>query len=360
MDVKPHKFETIFLNDVWRSATGYNWKNIRQHSITHNNTNYIYQHKNNSLKSKYGDGFFSSKTTLPYGINVLAISFNNRMWCVSRHGVSYSMDGVKWMDAQANIQVEKARKLLVFKDKMIFIADDAADRKTYLYHTQDGATWQKISFPLQGLDGFAAVVFQDKLWIMGGYINSVRNPNTRHFLFDEQLQRSDIDFTVRQVPSPLQSFTHRYSHTMVVFKDRLWSFGGFVDWSTKINHVFSSADGIGWRHETVLNSSLHDNIRKILVFKNRLWLFTNRAGFFAGEPFPHPMFPELHYSDTRYSSIFTSADGRTWVKGHTYAMPYTKKVAGLRVNRGTEIPSVLAFNEETGKWEIDGREIMLK
>ncbi len=59
------------------------------------------------------------------------------------------------------------------------------------------------------------------------------------------------------------------------------------------------------------------------------------------------------------ADVWSSTDGVDW---HNYAVEEQrvtkeKRVAGLRVERGSAGQSVLAYAEESGQWEIDGRGI---
>ncbi|MEM5853852.1 MAG: DUF2341 domain-containing protein, partial [Candidatus Aenigmatarchaeota archaeon] len=153
------------------------------------------------------------------------------------------------------------------------------NQDVYVYYGNSNATnvssWNDVILPY--IDRFVAnagwraryahtsVVFNNKIWVIGGYDGSYKN--------DVWYSSDGINWT--QATSNA-GWSARYSHSSVVFNNKIWVIGGY-DGSYK-NDVWYSSDGINWTQAT---SNAGWNIRyghSSVVFNNKMWVMGGWTG----------------------------------------------------------------------------------
>ena len=117
----------------------------------------------------------------------------------------------------------------------------------------------------------------------------------------EELNLKDFDFQILKWKLVIEeaNFTKRDAHNIVVFKEKLWLFGGVggvaPDYSKNYSDVWNSEDGINW---TLITEKAPWGLRRageILVFKDKIWIL---GGVTKGE---------------RYANdVWSSEDGINW------------------------------------------------
>lgn len=148
----------------------------------------------------------------------------------------------------------------VFQDKMWLVGGYTPDLVADVWSSPDGINWQKdaeeacpggINVPIHGVLG-------DKLQIFS---------NTGAFC-------SSADGATWSVVPDVPPFGVRYASGHVVFKDRLWVLGGLIVGGKLTNDVWSSRDGVNWTLELPQAPwsprSLYGNV---LVYQDKLWVF---------------------------------------------------------------------------------------
>lgn len=174
-------------------------------------------------------------------------------------------------------------------------------------------TWTKItdSAPFSPRDGAGALVFKDKMWIIGGW-----NPNNKIFprmCSNDVWSSNDGIFWKMEKPNTFldSNFDNnldwegRHTAGYVVYQDKMWIVGGDANQGHYQNDVWNSENGIKWE---CVN---HGNplpwgpriLHYTLVFKNKIWIM-------GGQTLPQiaPAKPEL------YDDIWNSSDGKEWTK----------------------------------------------
>lgn len=113
-------------------------------------------------------------------------------------------------------------------------------------------TLLETSSPIAQRCDHASVIFQDKLWVFGGY-----NPNARG---DEETYLDDVwysedGYTWMNITQDAP-WDGRRGHQVVVYNDRLYLIGGFrvfqadgITYGRASNDVWSSLDGLTWVEE---------------------------------------------------------------------------------------------------------------
>ncbi|MSS70569.1 MAG: hypothetical protein EXS64_03670 [Candidatus Latescibacteria bacterium] len=112
--------------------------------------------------------------------------------------------------------------------------------------------WRKVTTtaPWAPRDGAGALVFRDRLWLLGGW-----NPNDKvHFprICNNEVWSSEegLDWTLVKPNTyldatfnPAADWEGRHTAGYVVYKDRMWIVGGDANQRYYINDIWNSADG---------------------------------------------------------------------------------------------------------------------
>jgi N-acetylneuraminic acid mutarotase len=174
-----------------------------------------------------------------------------------------------------------------------------ADNK--VWNSDDGDRWTLVT----GITGMpdrspgTFVVFNDRLWLLGGMGGSVFSGIT----YNNDVWSSGDGITWRQdvVNAP---WSGRTGHSALVFNSRLWVIGGspnpFVA-PVGGDDAWSSADGITWVEET------HDGPFAVGA---RATVLNGRIYTMGGDE-----------NSTLRNDVWSSADGRTW-RNETNAAPF--------------------------------------
>ena len=149
------------------------------------------------------------------------------------------------------------------------------------------AQWkQETTPPWAGRQGFAAAVFNNELYIVGGQ-------------GDESALYNDVyktDGTTWTELTSSANFSKRDDFELQVFNDKLWLFAGDDAADNKLNDVWYSEDGITWVQATDNAGFTSRNYAASAVFKDKLWIMGG-----ADEDF----------GDYDYD-VFSSTDGTNW------------------------------------------------
>lgn len=279
-----------------------------------------------------------------------AISINNptmKIWS--------STDGATWQQITASSSMVKASKdVIKYKDKLWIIGGYNVNTKknnAKVWSSSDGQNWQQItaSASFSPRSGHRLTVFKDKLWLIGGVNIDTSNQNNAYTYKNDVWSSSD-GVNWQQVTASA-SFKPRAEHELVVFNDKLWLIGGYnsnlggyqnnidkeiwsssdgKNWSKKtevdfldrsgyktqvfrgkiylvagdkhglvVNDVWSTADGINWQRITNNTRFIGRDGHALTTFKNQLWVIGGR---------------DLHVTHLTYNDVWASADGKNWTE----------------------------------------------
>jgi len=232
--------------------------------------------------------------------------------------------GYRWVNVtnRAAFAPRDGAGAMVFQNRMWLIGGWNPDDKVHfpricnneVWSSTDGSTW-RLDKPNTFLDqsfdprtdwegrhyaGY--VVFQDRMWIVGG------DPNQGHYQHDVWNSADGKAWTRvnkdRDVP-----WGPRACPLVYAFKDRIWLMGGqtipqfapapeiFYD------DIWNSADGIRWERVVPKGRSWSARgfIGGSVVFKDRMWIL-------GGGTYDTPATPQRRF----YNDVWSSADGATW------------------------------------------------
>nr|WP_321412223.1 kelch repeat-containing protein [uncultured Allomuricauda sp.] len=227
-------------------------------------------------------------------------AFKNQLWVIGgdigalfkTNSVWASNNGVDWENINSTppFEARSEHSALVFKDKIWIIAgrgsgnSDDIDRND-VWNTENGVEWTEVSSSADFSKRFGqgAVVFQNKMWIVGGFDGEYLN----------DVWSSEDGKNWNQITAST-AFSGRVSHSLLVLNDKLWLIGGRDAEGSRKNDVWSSEDGINWI-EVISNApftprSLHGSI----AFCDKLWVIGGASG-----------------SDWR-NDVWYSEDGEKW------------------------------------------------
>jgi hypothetical protein len=131
----------------------------------------------------------------------------------------------------------------------------------------------------------AAVVFNDKVWVMGGYTNTGIKGDVW----------SSTDGTV-WTQSVSSAWPARAGLTSVVFNGKIWIMGGQDVNYNMFNDVWSSPDGITWTQQTSSAAWSPRSALSCCVYNGEMWVTGGRN------------------NSTVFGDVWHSPDGVNWVQ----------------------------------------------
>ena len=202
-----------------------------------------------------------------------ATYFNNKFYALgansnSTNGSYSSVDGTAWTTLTAKdnndlpIPSYEHGSLITFKNKMWLLGGLLPDigfnfgkGLNDIWSSSDGVTWQLsqagTSDRWAGRERASSVVFKDKLWIFGGsgYPNFSNTDNTGNTVFKDIWNSTD-GTTWTKIGELPGDYINRADVAMFVYKDKLWVAGGWTKPSAAagnfFNDIWNSADGVTW------------------------------------------------------------------------------------------------------------------
>lgn len=204
-----------------------------------------------------------------------------------------------------------------------------------VWSSMDGATWTQVSAaaPWTARGHFASVVFDNKMWVMGGYDGSYEN--------DVWYSSDGITWTKATSSA---AWSKREGLVGLVYNNKMWILGGSNATNADMRDVWYSSDGITWDQATSTASWIGFNQNIATVYDNKMWVvgingYPNRDGVFsstdgitwnlinANAPFSgsgiRAEFPLASFDNklwvtggwngtNAFNEVWSSSDGATW------------------------------------------------
>ncbi len=181
-------------------------------------------------------------------------------------------------------------QVVVFNNKLWIIGGkESSPLSNDIWSSSDGEAWT-----FEGAGAFSArekhrvIIFNNKFWLIGGQDDTERK---------NDIWSSDDGVTWTEV-TPAASFAAvREDHELVVFNDKLWLIGG---WDNGVkNDIWSSADGITWDQITPNLPYPAVFGHEAVVFNNKMWVVGGSLG-------------GINYSN----DVWSTTDGINWELEH--------------------------------------------
>lgn len=148
----------------------------------------------------------------------------------------------------------------------------------------------------QARDSQAEYVFQDQLWIMGGWFQSFEAP-------PRDVWSSPDGHEWKRV-SGLAPWIHSDLPVNLTFKDRMWMMGGWFNGRlpghSASNQVWSTRDGVAWEQVTAAAGWTPRLAGCAVEFRDRMWMLGGTENYYFGD------------AKSLRNDVWSSSDGKTW------------------------------------------------
>ncbi len=241
---------------------------------------------------------FLSALAAPTAPGNVTVSGDSTRPTVSWNPSTADPNGVNWTQVRKNSQVFapwSARSefpSVVFNNK-VWVLGGSSGGNVYndVWSSSDGINWtqETASAAWAGRSGHTAVVFNNKIWVIGGEKGFVDN----YAVLGDVWSSSDGVNWTQETASP--AWGTRVLHSSVVFNNKMWVIGGYVDHDRR-NDIWSSSDGVNWTQETA-HAAFPGRIRSsATVLNNKVWVLGGDLG------------------STVTNDVWSSSDGVNWTQ----------------------------------------------
>jgi len=202
-----------------------------------------------------------------------------------------------------------------------------------------GPDWVKVTEKAgwKERDSQGELVYKDKLWIFGGWFDSFEAPPRDVW--------NSADGKTWELVSKAAPWIHSDLPMSITFKDKMWTMGGWyngrLEGHSASNQVWSSTDGVNWDQVTD-KAGWSPRIASALVeFKGQMWVLGGTENYYFGD------------AKSLKNDVWSSPDGKEW-KQATAAAPWKPRsylqaaVLNDKIyvfGGGNYVPTYEAFND---------------
>lgn len=148
----------------------------------------------------------------------------------------------------------------------------------------------------QPRDSQGELVFRDRLWIFGGWFDSFHAPPRDVW--------SSADGKMWNLVAPEAPWKHSDLPMSITYGDRMWMMGGWyngrLEGHSASNEVWSSTDGVKWDQVTAKAGWTPRIAAALVEFKGRMWLLGGTENYYFGD------------DKSPRNDVWSSADGKEW------------------------------------------------
>jgi hypothetical protein len=204
---------------------------------------------------------------------------------------------------------------LVFNNKMWVMGGwaDGFYHVNDVWYSTDGVNWTLATANAgwSARNHLTSVVFDNKMWVMGGHDVSNRS--------DVWYSTDGVNWTQATANA---GWSARYAHTSVVFDNKMWVMGGYD--GNHRNDVWYSTDGVNWTQATANAGWAARYVHTSVVFDNKMWVLSgqNTSGnrndvWYSLNGVTWTQATANAGWSARYSPTSVAFDGKIWVMGGT-------------------------------------------
>ncbi len=249
--------DTIFFedrNDIWCSTDGKNWQEVNSKAAFEQRGGHAMTVANNSMwivggkRSPSGGG-----------------QYFNDVW--------RSKNGKDWVQTVKNAPFSARRHhtLTNLNGRMFLIGgfsnplDEEDWVKGDIWVSSDSVQWDQVTklAPFGRRHGHATVVYNNRIWVIGGY------DNYGNYLNDVWYSKNGYQWNLA---TPNAQFSRRRLHEVVANEKGMWLTGGSSKGSSYHNDIWFSKDGIAWESVNVIKFFPARGYHTSLYFDDRLWV----------------------------------------------------------------------------------------
>jgi hypothetical protein len=148
----------------------------------------------------------------------------------------------------------------------------------------------------QARDSQAEYVYHDRLWVMGGWFQSLEAPPRDVW---SSADGRDWKLVTKEAP-----WKHSDLPMNIVFQDKMWMMGGWYNGRlpghSASNEVWSSTDGENWKQETAKAGWTPRIASGLVEFHGRMYLLGGLENYYFGD------------DKSLKNDVWSSADGKDW------------------------------------------------
>ena len=193
---------------------------------------------------------------------------------------------------------------IVYDGKMWILGGFIPQRVNDVWSSSDGIEWiratEEAPWAVRNLPN--CVVFDDKMWIMGGgsYVDNV--------IGNEHVAYNDVWSSTNgrdwELETDSAAWSPRSSATAIVFDDRMWMIGGmgWADGRNTLHDVWYSDNGKQWKLATDYPSWCARSMQTTVVFDEKLWVI-------GGGVYDENVYAN---SAINFQDVWYSSDGVEW------------------------------------------------
>ena len=239
-----------YKNDVWYSAGGSNWN--------------------------------TATTDAAWSARILhsSVVFDDKIWLLggfdggNKNDVWYSADGINWVEAStaAAWSARRTHSSVVFDGKIWVLGGwDGSSYKNDVWYSTDGINWSEASATAawSARRAHSSVVFDDKIWVLGGSITNSGEINKN----DVWYSTDGINWVEATTDA---AWSARGFHSSVVFNGKIWVLGGYDN--SRKNDVWYSTDGINWTKTSTAAAWSARDFHSSVVFDDKIWVLGGYDG----------------------------------------------------------------------------------
>ena len=183
--------------------------------------------------------------------------------------------------------------------------------------------WLNVSdnVPFYKRDGAGALVFKDKLWLIGGW-NPEKNPVCNSEIWNSE---DGINWNLVTVAP----WEERHTAGYVVFKNKIWVIGGDVNSGHYQNDIWNTDDGISWTKVTDSVPWGDRCLSYTVAFKDKIYVI-------GGQKMIDISSTSIIYDPLElYNDVWSSTDGIKWSR-ELKAAPWSERgmICGNAVHDG--------------------------
>lgn len=274
----------------------------------------------------------------------MTIEHNGKLWLVAGHDNNFhndvwcSDDGSIWYKKKKDTEgsnpflTRREHELLSYDNKLWVIGGLCWNGSNTVlgrdvWYSENGIDWTLAigSAPWMRRAGHAGVVFDGKMWIMGGW---TKNETTGTFQDANDVWYSTDGINWTEATSSA-GWTGRRDTECVVFDGKMWLLGGLQNKSSTYtglcNDAWYSTDGINWVQATS-NLTVFTRARiGTAVYDNKLWVI---GGLIQDDIF---QWNEADSPESNVSNeVFYTSDGINWTEVEN--TPWAKRASLSVIN----------------------------
>jgi len=232
-------------------------------------------------------------------INIICITFviiftitvakTTATWAQDELDIAWTLatDSADWAARSSHTSV-------VYDNKMWIMGgiDSSDNYKNDVWYSTNGETWTcaTSSADWGPREQPTCIVYDNKMWIMGGMVNS-------KIYNDVWYSEDGITWTCATSSA---NWNKRRCHTSVVYNDKIWILGGLgLNSNTRMDDVWYSTNGKDWTVATYSPGWSPRNSHTCIVYDGKMWVMGGQSYSYS---------TGVTYND----DIWYSEDGITW------------------------------------------------